>query len=278
MCKSLRLHFLMCLVVMCLPVNGFSENLKNTAQHKNTVITIVSDPWCPYTCDNGGGKDGVMIDIARAALALSNIDVKYEIVPWSRAIDATRQGKYQALVGAAKGDAPDFIFSKKPQIMSSFKVWVLKGDNWKYRDISSLNGKHVGAVSGYFYGSDVDKFIQEHQSDKLGVQLLGGDNALELNIRKLKAKRIDVMIEDAHVVRDYYTKKQQDIDIVDAGNVVSPEKHVEEEGLYVAFSPKDPKSKEYVAKLEYGIAQLKKSGEMQKILNHYGSQDWQTEK
>ncbi len=255
--------------------SAFAQDVKHGDSETKDVITVVADPWCPYTCGKEEGKDGVMVDLARAALASSKIRVDYKIVPWSRAIDGVRAGEYHAIVGAAKGDAPDFVFPHNPQAMSLSKAWVVRGNGWKYTGVASLAGKRVGAIADYYYGSDIANFIQTHQSDKMALQLLGGDNALELNLRKLKAGRIDVFIEDENVIRDYFAKKKLPLDVVAAGNVTSLEKRREEESLYVAFSPVNSRSKEYAQKLEVGMENLRRTGALQEILRHYGVEDWQ---
>jgi len=51
-------------------------------------------------------------------------------------------------------------------------------------------------------------------------------------------------------------------------DVVKPSK------LFIAFSPKNPKSQEYAKLLSEGTAALRASGELRKILAKYGLSDW----
>lgn len=240
------------------------------ASDKQT-ITVVADPWCPFTCAKEDGKDGYLIDLVTAALAKHGVTVKYEIVPWTRAVEGTRQGAYDAVVGAFKGDAPDFVFTKKPQVYAENTAWVRLDDAWAYKGAASLEGRKLGAVADYFYGSDMAEYLDKHSGDKMAIQLLGGDNALSLNLRKLLAKRIDVLIEEKHVVQEYYASKGKKLDVKPAGGVVAQHKRLEEEGAYVAFSPaKKDSSQQLAVQLEQGIELMRASGELTRLQKKYG--------
>lgn len=222
-----------------------------------------------YTCDKADGRDGFIVEIVRAALKHSGVSVQYHVVPWTRAIEEVRAGKYQALIGASKGDAPDFMFTKEPQAMMSNRAWVKKSDPWRYHGVESLKGRKLGVIADYFYGDDIMEYISKNTADKVGVQVLGGDNALALNVRKLKAGRVDVVIEDVNVMREYLVGAK-DVDALDDAGEVTPEaKKLEVNGLYAAFSPKDPRSGTLVKQLESGMAKILASGEFAEILKRY---------
>ncbi|MCP4722513.1 MAG: amino acid ABC transporter substrate-binding protein, partial [Desulfobacteraceae bacterium] len=100
------------------------------------------------------------------------------------------------------------------------------------------------------------------------IDILGGDDPLKKNILKLKAKRIDVLIE-AKAVFDHTVKAMGMADLFrPAGS------DGEADPVYIAFSPKHPKSKEYAKMLSDGIEELRQSGELAKILAKYGQADW----
>jgi polar amino acid transport system substrate-binding protein len=224
------------------------------------TITLVADPWCPYTCAEEDERPGYMLEIAREALALHGITVRYKVVPWSRAVEQTRTGRYTAIVGAAPGDAPDFIYPATLQGMSDMRLWVRNDASWTYAGLKSLAGQRIGAIADYAYGEVLDRYIEEHAEDKDRVQMIGGDNALTLNIRKLRAKRIDVMPEDANVIK-HYASTHGTLGIKPAGSATTPE-HAEDNNLFVAFSPKNKESERYAALLDKGVKQLRKSGRL----------------
>jgi len=63
--------------------------------------------------------------------------------------------------------------------------------------------------------------------------------------------------------------------IEDAGiDPISSKESLDESKLYIAFSPKNPKSKEYAKLITDGIEQMRLSGELSQILAKYKLTDW----
>lgn len=54
---------------------------------------------------------------------------------------------------------------------------------------------------------------------------------------------------------------------MDAGSVGPTEN-------FIAFSPVNPKSREYAAILDRGMAEMRASGRLRQILQRYGVKDW----
>ena len=63
--------------------------------------------------------------------------------------------------------------------------------------------------------------------------------------------------------------------IRDAGfDPVYDKESYEKAKIYLAFSPKNPKSKSYARLISKGIIEMRASGDLQKILDKYGMRDW----
>lgn len=243
------------------PLNAFAEK-----------ITVVADEWCPYNCAPGE-KPGFMIEIAQAVFKKNNIEVDYSIMPWSRAVELTRQGQYSAIVGSTNGDAPDFVFPEKSQGLSTTAFFGLSDSKWEYKGEQSLPEVVIGVIDDYSYSSVVDEYIKKNLNNRDRIQVIGGENALELNIKKLEAKRIDAFPEDVNVLTDYYTSRGQTVPLKNLGEA-SSKTDLKDKELFLAFSPKNPESKRYASMLSAGTDELRKSGELKKILDKYGVSDW----
>lgn len=104
------------------------------------TISIVADEWCPYNCSPESDKPGYMIEIAAAVFQKSGHTVDYKTINWSRAIDKARKGKYTAIVGTTKGDAPDFIFPDQEQGVTTNSFFVKRSlmEIFRYR----FSGQH----------------------------------------------------------------------------------------------------------------------------------------
>ena len=232
-------------------------------------ITIAADNWCPINCDPSDSKPGIMVEIAEQVFSDAGHTVIYKILPWSRAIKLSREGEITGIIGAFAGDAPDFIFPENELLMLSGNTFfVTKDSKFVYKNISSLSVVQLGAIRDYDYGEIVNDYIKRGKN----VQILSGETPLERMIQMLLIGRVDVIIEAAPVFWHIATKMKVKDKLKVAGQASDAEK------CYIAFSPKIAKSKEYAKLLSDGIDKLRHSGELKKILNKYGMEDWKKSK
>jgi len=84
----------------------------------------------------------------------------------------------------------------------------------------------------------------------------------------LQNGKIDAIAEDTNVMLNTMIASK-----VPLGSIIPAGKCAEISALYVAFSPKNPKSKELATKFDAGIKELRASGKLQAILKFYGLQD-----
>lgn len=229
------------------------------------TVTIVGDPWCPYNCEPGTDKPGFMIETAREIFKEKGIDVVYKTVPWTRAITETRKGTYNATVGGYIEDTPDFIFSKTAMDKSVDAFYIKSGSSlgWSYKGVNSLEKVSAGVIQDYSYGKAVDEYINQNKKDISKIQLASGDTALEQNVKKLLAGRIQVVIEDSAVMQRFLDATHQNDKLTMAG-------HEKGEDVHIAFSPNNPKSQTYADILSEGIERYKKSGRLEAIKAKYG--------
>ncbi|MFZ5569783.1 MAG: substrate-binding periplasmic protein [Thermodesulfobacteriota bacterium] len=230
-------------------------------------IVIVSDDWCPINCDPGTQAPGFMVEFAKIIFAKAGHSVEYKQVPWTRAVMEARKGNYHGIIGAYRGDAPDFIFPENEQAVIGNSFFVLRDSTWTYTGLPSLDRVKIGLILGYDYGEEIDQYTQKNK-DSTKVQMNSGEKALEKNIKKLLAGRIDAVLENNYVF-EYKASRMNIMDkIKPAGVAVQPDK------AYIAFSPAHHKSKEYAEILSRGMEEIRASGELAKILEQYGLKDW----
>lgn len=235
---------------------GFSETL-----------TIAADPWLPYTGSQKEGKVGYLIEIAQLIFPPQGIEIEFKSMPWTRSVEEARKGMIQAIAGAYKTDAPDFIFTQKPQGILKDCFYVLKENPWRFQTLLSLESIALGVTNGYSYGEALDAYIEKNKENPKRIQSLSGENTLDQNLTKLQKKRIDVLVEGNTVLN--YKIKDQNLKI-ELKNAGVNEIHE----VYIAFSPKIPQSKKYAELLERGIEKLRTSGKLKAILDSYGIADW----
>ena len=184
-------------------------------------------------------------------------------VPWARAKDEARAGKFNGMIGAVKGDAPDFIFPETGLIELSNVFFIKNGHSWKFNSIPSLESVSLGVIRGYSYTDEVDSYIEKNKANQKRIQLASGDNAINTIVNKLVAGRVDVILDDRLVVLSAAGRLNVTKEIAEAGVAKS-------EPGYIAFSPSNPKSKDYASILSAGFKELESSGKLTEILARYG--------
>ncbi|MBX7058585.1 MAG: transporter substrate-binding domain-containing protein [Leptospirales bacterium] len=232
-------------------------------------MSIRADLWCPFNCEAQGQQQGFMIDIAREAFALHGIQVDYALMNWARAIEETRDGKFSAIVGAYKSDAPDFIFPAEEIGRSRDIFMVQRGNRWRYRGPNSLAETKLGVVHEYGYGEEVDAYVEANRSNPDRIEVVYGDRGLDQNMRKLVLDRIGATVENETRMR-YFLHRNPDI----AAQVEAAGSPGVQQRTYIGFSPKRSDSAELAALLDDGIRQLRSSGRLARILEAYGLGDW----
>ena len=230
-------------------------------------IRLSADEWCPYNCAINDTRPGFVIELARSIFKKKGHSITYELIPWNRAILEARKGTYHGLIATTPEEVPDFIFPGEEQAKSSMSFWVKKGTQWRFSSLQSLDNIRLGGIDDYSYSYEVDTYIQNRKNDDSRLQISYGENALETNVNLLLKDAITAFIADRDVMGYHIFTRELSDRIVEAGFLNSVP-------VYIAFSPKHPKSKEYAQILSEGIKELRSSGELATILKKYGLKDW----
>ncbi|MDF2176643.1 transporter substrate-binding domain-containing protein [Aliiglaciecola sp. CAU 1673] len=240
------------------------------ASSPTPTLIIAADRWCPYNCAPKSEHPGFMIEIAQRIFAQHCIKIEYRIMPWSRAIQGTRQGEFDAVVGASKADARDFVFPLVEQGRMKNSFWVRQDAQWRYQGIESLQYNILGVSSEYSYGPKLDDYIA-NPNNAFYIQVMYGSSPLKTGLKMLSAKRIDIFIEDESVFRHYMMSQSSPSSFKQAGSLSLEDDFA---NVFVAFSPAKQDSAHWADILSLGTEQLRASGELQKILSAYGLEDW----
>jgi len=243
--------------------------LSGTLTYAET-LTFADRPICPYVCADAetgelAEQPGFLYEIMQAVFEPKGYTLKVVILPLSRAIQQVREGKFTGILGSSKDISPDFIFPDQPQAITQFCLYVKAGNSWRYEGIPSLSGMRLGGMIGLHFGV-LQEYVDQYRKSDV-VQLVGGEDAKEKNVKKLLAGRIDVLYDEASSLA-YFLKQQGWEDRVQQADCIM--KIIG----YTAFSPALPQSKEYARLLSEGMEKLRESGQLQTILSKYGLKDW----
>jgi polar amino acid transport system substrate-binding protein len=243
-----------------------SEAVARVRSDGEKTITVVADAWCPYNCEPSSHDSGIMVDIMRQVFKEQGYDVSYRMMPWSEALESTRIGHADAVIGVSPEEAKSLILAAEPIGQNKTCLYTRADDPYLYRPGSSLQGRRLGVTLGYMYGGALDQFIEANRTQYELVQFVGGRKPLLNNYRKLTDRRIDTLVEN-FLVMEFNAKKYGFQDIRIAGCE-------EPSSLHVAFSPKRPDSGRLAEMVNDGLRSLRKGGRLKELLARYGTADW----
>lgn len=240
--------------------------LSNVALADSKVINIGSDPWCPYVCAIDDSHQGLMVDIARDALALSGFSLNLKILNWARAKKLVQTGKLDGIIGMslAKGSAENYYFSKTQLAESQTCFFKRSEDDWFFDTVTSLNNKIFGWINNYNYADkQLHNWVFKHKHTKQILTVAGIDTYSRL-LKLLSLKRIDTFADDNNVIA-YELKKAGLSDKIKVAGCLTEIDHV-----HLAFSLQAKQKEIWAKALEEGINKLKRTQRFEEILNFYG--------
>lgn len=255
----LRTAFLLALSLSTLlPSRAHSQELK-----------VQADLWCPYNCEPHSAAPGYIIELLQAIYEPKNIQVRYEVVPWDRALVQTRDGRADAAIAATEHEVAMFglLAGHESVGYSSDCLYVTPDNKLKFTSAEDLGMlKRIGISSGYSYSEDIDAWLKKPANrGKIIVQK--GENPAEINARNLALGRLDGVIEDNHVMQHMVTK----LGIADKVALAGCQKQTR---IFVAFSPRTKDAPQMVKQFDEGLEALRQSQQLAKILAKYGLTDW----
>lgn len=231
--------------------------------HANT-ITIVAQGNCPYICQNDPDKKGFLIDMVTYIFGKAGYTVNFTASSsQEQAIEDVRIHKVDAIIGISPQEAPGLIFPKSPLVYSYDVMVVPSYSKWKYTSTSSLDDLVLGLEEGRIYKDEINKHIEKNKGNENKVQLTSGSYALKNNLLKLRFEKVSAIIEDRSVLRNFYFEKKKPFAFKVAHTYQT-------KSIYIAFSPKDYKSKQYAEILYQWQQKLEETPEMKEILKNYG--------
>ena len=238
------------------------------------TITINFDDWCPYSCVTPETperpdfqKPGYELEIIHAIFIKRGIRFNYRFLPWARAIKEAELGRLDALLSPSKEEAPGLVFPKEEIGMLEWCFYTRKDSTWTYRGVASLRRVCLGVLLGNDFGPKIGAYISQNRRNSKLILVEYSDNWIELQLKKLEMGRVSAVLDEP-VTLDYYIK------LNGLSGRFRKAGCLERVKMYVAFSPENPRAKQYAQMFDKGIRKLRKTGALEEILSSYGLMDW----
>lgn len=242
--------FFINLVVFTIPISYSLDSAENKE------LTLVCDPWIPYS-DITLLNKGLVVDIVDTALKNAGYHAKVEIVPWSRALKGTLDATYDANISIWYTDDRSSTLIYGIPFIENKLVFVKRKDRTgiKFKTLADLAQLTIGIIQDYAYG-------QEFLNSKLFTR--ESVTSLDLNLKKLKAKRLDLFVEDELVVKYHFKKFPEYAKIFE----ILP-RPLEIKKLYVAASKKNSRARQIIDDYNREISKMLSSDQISIILKRH---------
>ncbi|MBT3359006.1 MAG: transporter substrate-binding domain-containing protein [Rhodospirillales bacterium] len=230
-------------------------------------VVIAADPWCPFICDTGGPQQGLMVDIAKEALALSGYELSYQNINWARAKRMVRAGIVDGIVGTAKStpERTPYHFPETALGVVETCFFRRASDDWEYKSPRSLASQTMGWINDYVYGSNpgLNDWVIAHKETPQVLTVTGTDTHARL-FKLLLARRISTFAEVRSVI-NYELRNLGLQEKIEMAGCIKPI-----EKVYVAFSKKIAHGELLAKALDEGVDKLRHNGRLGAILETYG--------
>jgi len=158
------------------------------------TITLATLEWPPYVADKlpqQGGEAAVV----RAAFQAVGIDVRFEFMPWTRAIKlGTFSKDYAGYFPAYFGEERNrTALMSQPIGSSPLGIAHRKDRPLSWKTLDDLTPYKLGVVDGYVNTAEFDRRKVE------GLLQVDGAPSDESNLMKLAVNRVDLAVVDRHV-------------------------------------------------------------------------------
>ena len=226
-----------------------------TLMKAEDIAVSIGNP--PFMYEYNGEAEGIFPMIAREIFGRINVPVEIKAIPWTRALAYADMGKV-GIIGIYKNeerlkkyDYSDEIYTAKTMI------YVLKENDFEYKNIGDLRGKRIGVIRGWSYGEEFDR---EKTKNYFYVDEVNDD---ETNFIKLVSGRLDCLL---------IIKESADCFLKD--NPEYKSKIIEKEipllinRTYLIFS-KNSNKKELLEKFNEELRRMKNNSELDAIIKDY---------
>lgn len=232
-------------------------------------ISVGADTWCPYNCEPKTERPGVMIELAREALALSGYQLDYQALNWARAKIKVQSGELDGIVGMAYTDNTKVRYYFPQHSMGESQVCLYKGqdDDWEYHHVASLDGKVFGWINDYGFSTDALDIWVNNNKNTPKVLTVAGEQTHSRLFKLLQLKRIDTFAEDRAVINYELHRAGLQDKIVQAGCLEQSEE------VYIAFSLASKQKENWAKALDAGLEKLYQSSRYLEIIQRYGLSD-----
>lgn len=169
----------------------------------DSTIIVATSPYEPYFIYNENTKEisGMDYDLIQEIFKESNYKVEFKIVPWDTSIKMVKAGLSDILPAISYDKTREnyLKFSDSYRYESPYGFYTSKDHSTKVNQLSDLEGKRIGVISGYTYFAELYqlniKIEESNKEDILFKKLLKGQLdivVLEMESGDYQVKKLEM--------------------------------------------------------------------------------------
>ncbi|MEX0298944.1 MAG: substrate-binding periplasmic protein [Kordiimonas sp.] len=231
-----------------------------------TTIDVAQIDWCPQICPKQE-QAGYIVDVVAEAFKDSSYKLRFQTLPWSRAIIRVQEGAAEALLSPAKAEAPGLMYPVHHVGWQRMCFLVKDNSNWKYDGLASLDGIDIGVARNTSI-TELDEYLAKN-GDQFHFMPYTKDY-VPLSLRMLNIGRFDTFIFTINSTLYKINQMGLKDKVKSAGCLTNTP-------VYMAFTPvsaKSEKMQKAAAYLDGRLVQMMQEGRIGAIMAKYGLPDW----
>lgn len=237
-----------------------------------SVTIFTDDSYPPYSYAENGQAMGIYPDIVRSADTLmAEFEIVLQPTPWRRGLKLLEAGRIFALL-------PPYYYPNKRPYIQPYSDPILDEEVVVFCQNKWLNRKNLTEWPKDFYGLKIgindgfsvggQAFWQAVNEKKFTVETA---NSNRVNLLKLRGDRIDCYINDHISILWELARLKREGAIENANFSIAAKLSIEQG--YIGFTNQNleqyPYQSKFVAAFNVALAELKSSGQLDKIVSRY---------
>lgn len=240
--------FVLLLTVVSLPAFSSSQT---------DPITLAATHYPPYTIiQQFGAVGGVDAEIVKAAFSQQNIKISVSTPPWVRALKSVEHGQINGLLSCTKNQQrSQYLYFSAP-INAINRGLILKANHPQENIRTLQQASHLKIIA-------IRKWSTQTELESNGIKHTRVDTIPQA-LDMLLMRDFDAIYSGIESI-EYYAKQ------ADIGNKIRTHKLASKppQNLYLCLGKKTPNALAILNKFNEGLATLKKTGQLDSILNQY---------
>ena len=220
------------------------------------VNIVHSGSWPPYA-DEDLPEQGLAIDLVTTALKRAGYSTRVKTASLKQILEGSKTGIYDVFATPwYTMDRDRYLDFSQPYLQSSIHFIKRKDLPFEYTRFDDLENMTVSVVEDYAYEEDFN--------ESTAIEKISTSSLIE-NLRMLIGREVDLTLDDERVLR--YTINQSMPQSMAALEILA--KPLAMRGINIGVSRKNPDHAMIVARFNKAIAEMKKDGTHDRIVQKH---------